>query len=152
MGAALRVQTLLVGAMSDVATPELDKMLAAIAPRKVNDVLTEFVDWLESEKIVLARYGATKERTVRCDACDGTGFDSGPLTARQRQLLRRGALRDEDRPRCDCSDGKRWESYIDPNSLVEIHESYERLFSRFLGIDQDAIERERRAILEALRA
>lgn len=127
--------------------------MAAIAPRKVNDVLSEFVDWLATEGIVFASYGVTKERTRDCKRCGGRGFDPRGMTARQAQLLRRGLLADEDRPPCenpDCDDGMVWESYVDRESLQEIHEPYARLFARFLDIDEDAVERERRALLDRL--
>lgn len=136
-----------------VATPELDKMLAAVAPRKVNDTLTDFVDWLTSDGIVLARYGATKTERRRCGSCGGRGFDAGGLTARQRQLLRRGELSDGERPPCpDCDEGFVFVERVDEDSLEPVHEPWGRLFARFLQIDEDACERERRATLEALRS
>lgn len=134
-------------------TPELDKMLAAVEPRKVNDTLTEFVDWLERDGIILARYGAARERTRTCRVCRGRGFDPGRLTPRESQLLAKGLLPDSARTTCRrChGNGQEVETYVDEESLAPIHESYTLLFARFLDIDMEKVEAERRAILDELR-
>lgn len=134
-------------------TPELDKLLASVEPRKVNDTLTSFVDWLERDGIVLARYGASRERTRKCRVCHGRGFNPHNLNARQQQLLAKGMLPDSDRqecPRC-FGDGQEVETFVDEESLAPIHESYTMLFARFLDIDMAKVDAERRAILDELR-
>lgn len=133
-------------------TPELDKMREAIAPRQVNDTLTDFVDWLTSDGIILARYGAARRRTVPCPACRGRGFDTSGLSKRQQQLLRLGQLTDDARPPCPggCHYGKVHEEYLDPESLQPLTEPWSRLFARFLGLDEAAMDRERQALLEEL--
>ncbi len=140
--------------VADASTPELDKQRAALAPRPVNDVLSEFVDWLTAEGIVLARYGRRGERREKCGHCSGRGFDPDKLTARQRQLLEIGRLPDADREPCPvCPDrsGYVWREYVDEDSLEPLHEAWDRLFARHLGLDLNAIEQERRALLAALR-
>lgn len=136
-------------------TPELDKRREALEPRPVNDVLSKFVDWLTSEGIVLARWGPAKERQVRCPRCRGKGFDPEALSPREAQLLDRGLLKDADRaacPMCDDRSGYVRESYVDEGSLAPIHESWERLFARHLGIDLAKVDQEQRQLLEDIRA
>lgn len=136
-------------------TPALNKQREAIAPRPVNDVLTEFVDWLTSQEIVLARYGRRWEEKKKCHHCHGRGFEADALTARERQLLHRGLLPDVERAPCPvCRDrsGYVWVERCDEDSLEPIQEPWGRLFARFLDLDEDAMEDERRAILEELRS
>lgn len=138
-----------------VPTPELDRQREALEPRPVNDVLTEFVDWLTGQGLLIAKYGRRGERKVKCPICRGRGFDADKLTPRQAQLLAKGLLSDADRERCEAcraDPGYVWEEYVDDDSLQPHHERWGSLFARFLGLDEEAIESERRAILEALRA
>lgn len=179
--------------MDAVQTPELDRRHEALQPRPVNDVLTEFYDWLASDGIVLARWGEPYEVPVRCPGCPTlAGVREKSLRQRQRDVIhatvgddssgeyqyRRsrggsgpltGLNRDEwlayihdlrqrfPCPECDISAhlepfGWVLERRVHEDRLALHHESPERLFARFLDLDLNKIDREQRAILEALRA
>lgn len=136
-------------------TPELDKQRACNEPRKPFDVLTDFYDWMVQEGIVLATYGRVRERSMMCGACKGRRFDPDGLTAREQQLLARGALPDEERepcPRCE-GRGREWVTEVDDDSLEphRLHGSPEALFARFWELDLDKISAEREELLAELR-
>lgn len=136
-------------------TPELDRRRALNAPRPPFDVLTDFYDWLKAKGLVIAEYGATKQRSITCSRCKGRGFDPAKLTAREQQLLTRGLLDDHDREKCEKCDGegREWHEYVDEDSL-EVHENDERpdrLFAAFWGLDLHKIDAEQRALLEEIR-
>lgn len=135
-----------------VETPELDKMLALNKPSKPFDTLTNFADWLERNGYIVCQYGKPRERKVKCERCGGRKIDAEALTKRQKQLLHRGVLPDEEWPMCpDCGgDGHRWVEYLDEDSLAPVAEGWERFFARFWEIDLDAVSRERQSILEAI--
>lgn len=138
--------------MKSVETPELDKRHEALAPRPVNDVLSEFYDWLLASGYVIARYGNPREGHRKCRTCHGSCRDGSKMTPRQRQLLILGALEDEDWPVCETCDGNGWigYTYVDDESLAPTHESPTTLFAKFLEIDLAQIDVEQRAILDSL--
>lgn len=136
-------------------TPELDRQRALNQPRPPFDVLSDFYNWLEAEGLFIAHYGATKQRSTACTNCKGRRFDPDGLTAREGQLLARGALPDRDRPPCPKCDGTgvQWHSYVDEDSIAPhpLAGSPARLFAEFWGLDLNKIDRERETILAELR-
>lgn len=133
-------------------TPELNRQRVLNQPRPPFEVLSDFWNWLEAQGLLIAEYGAAKQRRVTCGACHGRGFDPGALTPREQQLLRRGLLTDVERPRCAECDGTGmvWQSYTDEDSLEPYHGGPERLFAEFWGLDPDKIDAERQALLQDL--
>lgn len=136
-----------------VETPELDRALRLNMPRKPFDVLTEFAHWLEAEGYMLCQYGAPRFRRVRCEKCKGRKIDAEALTPRQRQLLHKGVLKDEEWPPCPRCHGEGYIEleYVDQDSLHPVQRNWSRLFGEFWGLDQDAMEREKMELLRALR-
>lgn len=151
-------------------TPECDKRKAvAFTPREPAHVLTEFYDWLEAQGIVLARYGTTEEVAERCPDCrTAKGVREPSLRYRERQLLAGREINQAERasilarveqrgrsrcPRCR-GVGTIYErrAEVNPSRLYPFHEPPERLFARFFDLNLDAIESEKLAILEAIRA
>lgn len=135
-----------------VETPELDKALSLNTPRKPFDVLSEFWDWLEGNDYVIAKYGRPRERFFTCTVCKGRKINAGALTPRQRQLLHKGHLPDGDWPECPRCEGtgREREEYVDEDSLAPAMIPPDRLFAEFWGLDQNAMDREKRELLTAL--
>lgn len=136
-------------------TPELDKQRRLNEPRAPFDVLSDFYNWLEAQGLFIAHYGATKERSITCPQCKGRRFDPSGLTAREQQLLSRGALPDADRAPCAKCEGRGhiWHSYVDEDSMEPhpLFQSPTRLFAEFWGLDLNKIDAEREALLADLR-
>jgi len=133
-------------------TPEHDALAAANEPERPTETLSRFYDWLGEQGYTLAQYGAPRQRHVQCPTCRGRRFDPTGLTAREQQLLSRGLLRDDDRapcPECDGS-GARWVDVIDEDSLAAAPVGPSRLIAEFMGVDEDKLNDEKRAILDAL--
>jgi hypothetical protein len=131
--------------------PEHEKLAAR---REERDAVQDFYDWLTQEQgIVLSRPGAPKERTLTCPRCDGTGIDQRAMTGRQKQLLRRSALREEEWPKCERCEGRRKiiEEYVDHDKLFPIREKPEDLIAGFFEIDVEAFFAEKDAMLAAIR-
>lgn len=160
---------------AEVPTPECDKRSEILGEKRApNDLLTEFWDWLRAEGLRLASYGEDEEYAVDCPSCRvGTGFDAvstgrdvTQLRGRRLQLAtdgsRHGLSREEadayrhtaleTLPACPQCNGETrvWRRTHNPDVLTEHHESPERLFSRFFGLDADLIEAEKQALLRAL--
>lgn len=129
--------------------PEHEKLLAV---RDDRDTVQNFYDWLGEQRIVLAEYGAPKERTLTCPRCDGTCIEQAAMTDRQRQLVKRGALPRDEWPKCErCGGrGKIIEEYIDGTKLFPISLRPEELIARFFEIDIKAFNDEKEAMYQAL--
>jgi hypothetical protein len=86
--------------MMQTKTPELDRRHELLKPRPVNDVLSEFYDWLRADGLVLARWHDQREGYVKCPDCTlggilhPTGKDTSKLRRRQRQAIRDWPRRD----------------------------------------------------------
>lgn len=131
--------------------PEHDK---AKQRRDDLDTLTHFYDWLAAQGIQLCRWGKPRERERTCPECRGGKIDTDALTPRQRQLMERGALPEDEWPPCpECRGrGRVLEEYIDEESLAPIAVPPDRLFADYIGIDYDAYRDEKEAVYQSLRA
>lgn len=143
----------------EVPTPELDRFLKAIEARKVNDVLSEFLDWLVEEKHyeIVRSVGAVYTHKISCpsDPCY-FGVDRSLMTPREMQVWKEGGARamPEHKERWPCevcgATGYIDQDRIDERSRVTFPRPA-AIIAEFLGLDEDKMEEERRALLEALR-
>lgn len=132
--------------MNGIPTPNCD---LALATKDEREVLSKFWDWLQSEHLMIAEYGRVDQRPCMCEECEGTG-KSGRLTPREAQLAREGFSSAPPCPECNGL-GTTMEDVIDLDSLRVKHFDPEKLFAEFLGIDLEAMNTEKLALLEQLR-
>lgn len=126
--------------------PECDKMIAV---HEDSQKLGEFIEWLGSDEgggLFIAEW----DRQVEC------GWHT-PFYSRGQRKFREcvdGVIVDSDREpqgQCDMCSGTGFVDRIEPRGMPH-HESIERLLARYFNIDLAEVERERRAILDGLRA
>jgi hypothetical protein len=123
--------------------PECEKLADASAARQA---VHEFLEWLGTQKVHLMVYKNEAETEFEED-CDG-GFDNLGRCREGKVENIVGQVTDKDCVRCKGT-GKitRHEPGWYPLSKTR-----DNIVMDFLGIDQDKLEHERRAMLEALRA
>lgn len=136
-----------------VETPALDALRVARESGLLEGATLLF-DSLHAQGFALGRYGTPGERRIDCPACDGRGkIPRAALTPRQQQLERKRALDTREWPDCeDCGgSGDEWEEYVRQESFVEVTPRPEDVIGFALGIDNQAVNDEKDALLRAIR-
>jgi hypothetical protein len=122
---------------TETTYPECDKMLAV---QDQSLTLSGFLEWLNEKGIQLC------QPHKHTEGCYKHGTTPLPTDGSPRhwsiELMEKGRKYvDEKYLDCGYSDGE----------LVNIRESYENLLARFFDIDLDKVEKEKRAMLAAIR-